>query len=77
MAACVNRVENISSVYEWEGKIQQDNEVLLVIKSTEKRFDQIQRLVKEQHPYELPELVAVPITLGLPDYLEWITQCTK
>lgn len=77
MAACVNQLPGITSLYEWEGKIQQDQEVLLLIKTTEERFDAIRQLVIEEHPYELPELIAVPISQGLPDYLEWITQCTK
>lgn len=77
MAACVNQIPGTTSIYEWDGKIRQDNEVLLIIKSTEERFEAIQQLVIEEHPYELPELVAVPITQGLPDYLEWMTQCTK
>ena len=77
MAACVNQVTGVTSIYEWEGKIQQSNEVMIIIKSTEKRFDSIKKLVSEEHPYELPELIAVPITQGLPDYLEWINQCTK
>ena len=77
MAACVNQLPGITSVYEWDGKIQQNQEVLLIIKSTQERFDAIQNLIREEHPYELPELIAVPITQGLPDYLEWIKQCTK
>lgn len=77
MAACVNQIKGVTSIYEWEGKIEQENEVLLIIKTTEKRFEAIKQLVSEEHPYELPELIAVPVTQGLPDYLEWITQCTK
>lgn len=77
MAACVNQLPGITSIYEWEGKIQRDQEVLLLIKTTEERFDAIRQLVIEEHPYELPELIAVPISQGLPDYIEWITQCTK
>ena len=77
MAACVNQVPGITSVYEWEGKIEETSEVLLLIKSTEERFDAITRLVTAEHPYELPELIAVPVSKGLPDYLDWIKQCTK
>jgi periplasmic divalent cation tolerance protein len=77
MAACVNQVPGITSIYEWEGKIEENNEVLLLIKSTEERFDSIKTLVIEEHPYELPELIAVPVSRGLPDYLDWIKQCTK
>ena len=76
-AACVNQLPGITSIYEWEGKIEENNEVLLLIKSTEERFDSIQKLIIEEHPYELPELIAVPISKGLPDYLDWIKQCTK
>jgi periplasmic divalent cation tolerance protein len=77
MAACVNQVQGITSIYEWEGKIEENKEVLLLIKSTEERFDLIQQLILEEHPYELPELIAVPVSKGLPDYLDWIKQCTK
>lgn len=77
MAACVNLVQGIHSIYEWEGKIQHDNEVLLIIKTTQDRLGAIRHLIEEQHPYELPELIATPIVDGLPDYLEWIKQCTK
>ncbi|NNJ91487.1 MAG: divalent-cation tolerance protein CutA [Gammaproteobacteria bacterium] len=77
MAACINQVPGITSIYEWEGKIEENNEVLLLIKSTEERFDAIQRLVIEEHSYELPELIAVPVSKGLPDYLDWIKECTK
>ena len=76
-AACVNQLPGITSTYEWEGKIEENNEVLLLIKSTEERFDSIQKLIIDEHPYELPELIAVPISKGLPDYLDWIKQCTK
>jgi len=77
MAACVNQINGVTSIYEWNGKIEHGNEVLLLIKSTMARFDAIETLIRQEHPYELPELVAVPITKGMPEYLDWITQCTK
>jgi periplasmic divalent cation tolerance protein len=77
MAACVSQVKEVTSLYEWNGKIEKQNEVLLIIKTTLERFNAIQKLVLEEHPYELPELIAVPVTTGLPDYLDWISQCTK
>ena len=77
MAACVNLIPGITSIYTWDGNIQRDQEVLLVIKSTKVRFDDIQNLISDEHPYDLPELIAVPITESSPDYLEWIKQCTK
>ena len=77
LAACVNQVPNVTSDYEWQGKIKQDNEVLLLIKTETEKFDAISQAIREIHPYELPELIAVPVTQGEPNYLEWIKQCTK
>ena len=77
MAACVNLLPGIISIYEWDGKIERSQEVLLLIKSTEQRQETIRKLVLEKHPYELPELVTVTVTAGHEDYLNWIEQCTK
>jgi len=77
LAACVNQVPNVTSVYEWQGKIKQDNEVLLLIKTETKKFTAVSEAIREVHPYELPELIAVSVTQGEPNYLEWIKQCTK
>jgi periplasmic divalent cation tolerance protein len=76
LAACVNLLPGITSIYEWQGKIEQSSEVLLVIKSMAERFAEISTLIEDIHPYELPELIAVSITDGLPGYLDWIKQCT-
>ena len=76
LAACVNIVPGVASIYEWQGKIEQTDEVLLIIKTVAERFIALSRLVKDMHPYELPELIAVSITDGLPEYLDWIQQCT-
>ena len=76
LAACVNRVPGIASTYRWQGEIRQDTEVLLVIKTTRERFDDLRQRLAEMHPYEVPELVAFDIAEGLPAYLEWLVRET-
>jgi periplasmic divalent cation tolerance protein len=76
LAACVNRVPGIPSIYRWEGRIHEDAEVLLVIKTTRERFDALHTRLVQLHPYEVPELVAVEITDGLPAYLAWLAHAT-
>ena len=72
LAACVNIVPGVVSLYEWQGKMEREQEFLLLIKSRAERFTEIQALVQANHPYELPELIAVPIEEGLAPYLNWI-----
>lgn len=74
LAACVNIIPAVSSVYKWQGRVQTDNEVLLVVKSTRTQYTQIERRIRELHQYELPEIVAVPIVTGLNNYLQWIDE---
>lgn len=74
LAACVNIIDGIHSVYQWKGKVHTDGEVLLLIKSPVARFSALQDRLRELHPYELPEIVAVPITDGLPEYLTWASE---
>jgi len=76
-AACVNVMANITSVYLWKGKVEKDNESLLIIKSTAANVDSITHWIQEHHPYELPEVVAVPIVAGLEPYLRWIHDVTE
>ena len=76
LAACVNRIPGIASTYRWQGEIRQDTEVLLVIKTTRERFDDLRQRLAEVHPYEVPELVAFDIAEGLPAYLEWLVRET-
>lgn len=72
LAACVNIVPGVLSLYEWQGALQREQEFLLLIKSRSERFAEIEQLVRANHSYELPELIAVPIEQGLAPYLEWI-----
>ena len=73
LAACVNILPNLSSVYEWQGKVETAEEALLLIKTTESRYPDLEKALREIHPYELPEIIAVTLDEGSPDYLRWIT----
>jgi periplasmic divalent cation tolerance protein len=72
LAACVNHLPEIRSTYRWEGKMVTDSEVLLLIKTTESRFAALRERVLALHPYELPELIAVPVARGHAAYLDWV-----
>ncbi|WP_349261249.1 divalent-cation tolerance protein CutA [Povalibacter sp.] len=72
LAACVNRVEGVRSTYAWNGQLQDDREVLLVIKTTSGRLGELEARLKALHPYELPELLIVPVSGGNERYLEWV-----
>jgi periplasmic divalent cation tolerance protein len=76
LAACVNRVTGVKSWYRGEGHLQQDEEVLLLIKTTSGRMAEVETAIRKLHPYELPEVIAVPITAGSEGYLNWIAQST-
>jgi len=76
LAACCNIVDSIYSIFHWEGKICQDNEVMLMLKTVKKNFDLIVTEVKKLHSYETPEIIALPIIAGSDDYLNWIRKET-
>jgi len=75
LAACINIIPGITSVYEWQGKIETSQEHLMLIKSHTNKYEAIESTIKTIHPYELPEIIAVPIERGHPDYLQWINKC--
>lgn len=77
LAACVNIVAEVTSVYRWEGKVHKEEESLLVIKTTKDQLEGIDAKLREIHPYEVYELVAMEIEAGSPAYLEWIASETK
>ena len=77
LAACVNLLPGISSVYRWQGRVEQAEEVLLVVKTTRGRLEALTQRAQALHPYELPEVVAVDIAGGLPGYLAWIADQTR
>ena len=72
LAACVQILPEMESVYRWEGKIERQSEVLLLAKTTLAKFADLEREVRALHSYETPEIVAVPITAGSAPYLEWL-----
>ncbi len=76
LAACVNVLPGIRSIYRWQGRVQEDGEVLLVIKTPEDRYGTLEGWLLEQHPYDVPEIIALPVERGLPAYLEWVVQET-
>ncbi|HUL41762.1 MAG TPA: divalent-cation tolerance protein CutA [Burkholderiales bacterium] len=72
LAACVNVMAECTSVYRWKGKIETAQEVPVFIKTLKAHFPRLEQMVRQSHPYELPELVAVPISDGLKAYLDWL-----
>lgn len=72
LAACVNRIKGVQSVYRWQGKVEQSDEELLVVKTGKDLFDALQRRVREMHSYSVPEIIALPIERGSDDYLQWL-----
>jgi periplasmic divalent cation tolerance protein len=77
LAACVNILPGVKSVYRWQGNVEQADEVTLLIKSTQARYAEVEDAIKSMHTYSVPEIIAVPIVKGLPAYLNWIKQETK
>jgi periplasmic divalent cation tolerance protein len=77
LAACVNILAPCRSVYRWKEAVQHDEEHPMLIKTTAERYPEMEKALRAGHPYELPEIVAVPIERGLPAYLEWVAAETK
>ena len=77
LAACVNRVDGISSVYWWKGKVERESETLLIAKTRGELVERLIARVKELHSYSVPEVIALPIEAGNADYLMWIAEETR
>jgi periplasmic divalent cation tolerance protein len=77
LAACVNIVPQIESIYRWEGRVESNQEWLLVIKTTAERFPAVRDAIRELHSYDLPECMAMSVEDGSAEYLEWIGQSVK
>ncbi|MEW8284582.1 MAG: divalent-cation tolerance protein CutA [Candidatus Thiodiazotropha endolucinida] len=77
LAACVNLSPPVTSVYHWQGRLEESEEILLLIKTTKQQYSNVEATLRAQHPYELPEIIAVPVEQGLDDYIDWVERCIK
>ncbi len=77
LAACANIVPRITSIYRWEGKLEEAREALLLLKTVDENLKDLQEWVKKNHPYRLPALVAYPAVGGLSEYLEWVKEGSR
>ena len=77
LAACISISSPVTSLYEWQGELQKESEVMLYIKTTQQCYQALETCLESEHPYELPEIIAVPVERGLPGYLNWLNECTK
>lgn len=76
-AACVNILAPCVSVYRWQGKVETAEEIPLLIKTLRSHYDKVEKTIRQCHPYELPEIIALPIVAGLPDYMGWLAAETS
>ena len=76
-AACVNILAPCKSVYRWQGAVEEAEEVPILIKTTESRYALVEKVIRELHPYDVPEIIALNISNGLPAYLQWLREETK
>ncbi len=77
VAACVNILAECTSIYRWKGQLEHTSEIPLLIKTTREAYPRLESALRKLHPYELPEIVALPATSGLPEYLNWVVQETQ
>lgn len=77
LAACVNIVPGLRSIYMWKGVRESTEEQLLLIKTTRAAYPELEQAIRALHPYELPEIIAVPLAAGLPGYLDWISASVR
>jgi len=73
LAACVQILPPMTSIYRWEGKLEKASETLLLIKTTRAAYPALEKLIRQKHSYQTPEIVSLPVAIGLKDYLDWLT----
>lgn len=76
LAACVNILPRSQSIYRWQGQIETASEIPLLIKTVAARYSAVEAAIRRLHPYEVPEIIALPIDQGWPDYLNWLAEAT-
>ena len=76
LAACVNRMPAVTSIYRWQGQLCEESEQLLMIKTTPARYEALEMRLKALHPYEIPEIIAIPVVTGSSQYLAWLATAT-
>ena len=76
LAACVNIIRSVRSIYRWQGRVEDESEVLMIVKTKRTLFVRLQERVKELHSYEIPEIIGLPVIEGSKDYLDWLGQET-
>jgi periplasmic divalent cation tolerance protein len=77
LAACVNVLPAVRSIYQWQDKVEEADEVTLLIKCSRAGYSGLEAAIKEAHPYDVPEIIAIPVAAGLPAYLDWVVSETK
>jgi periplasmic divalent cation tolerance protein len=77
LAACVNFISPVRSIYRWEGKIWDEKEWILIIKTQKKRFEELEKKVKSLHSYSVPEIISLPVVEGASSYLKWLEEMTE
>ena len=76
LAACVNILSSVTSIFRWQGKVQKSREALLILKTTERRYRALERLIRAKHSYDVPEIIALKLERGLSQYTAWVEQET-
>ena len=77
LVACCNIVPGVTSIYRWKGELSEDQECLLIMKTSNTQYHQLEIFVKQHHPYDIPELIALPVNTGLEEYLSWVIKETS
>jgi periplasmic divalent cation tolerance protein len=77
LAACVSAIPGAASTYTWKGRVEKAGEVLIIAKTSDKKLGKLIKRLKELHSYEVPEIIAIKVSRGLPEYLRWVEESTK